>query len=150
MIHFQENEKWMLQAIRQANEALNSKEVPIGAIIVKDGNIVGRGYNQVEGLNDATAHAEILAITSASSSLGDWRLNGSYLYVTKQPCLMCWGAINNARIEKVFYGLHSQEFGLDFIRDNLKSKMPHLKIIEGGILEFDCKKIIQDFFLKKR
>ena len=150
MIYSTDDEKWMLRAITEANQALDNGEVPIGAIIVKDGNIVGRGYNQIERLKDSTAHAEIIAITSASSTLDDWRLNSSSLYVTKEPCLMCWGAINNARIEKVFYGVSNVAFKGDFVQNELKYKMPHLKIIGGGILEYDCKKIIQDFFLKKR
>ena len=145
-----DNEKWMLNALNESRKALDDDEVPIGAIIVKDGNIIGRGYNQVERLKDPTAHAEMIAITSAANSIGDWRLNECTLYVTKEPCSMCYGAIVNSRIKNIFFGLHDQENG--FVKLNKSNDMfkNHLKYIEGGILEFESKKIIQDFFLKKR
>ena len=145
-----DNEKWMLNALNESRKALDDDEVPIGAIIVKDGNIIGRGYNQVERLKDPTAHAEMIAITSAANSIGDWRLNECTLYVTKEPCSMCYGAIVNSRIKNIFFGLHDQENGFVKLNKNNDMFKNHLKYIEGGILEFESKKIIQDFFLKKR
>ena len=97
-----QNIEWMKVAFREAEKAFQCEEVPIGAVVVKDGKIVGRGYNQTETLKDGTAHAEMIAITSAASSLGDWRLDDCILYVTKEPCLMCAGAIVNSRIKMVF------------------------------------------------
>ena len=145
-----DNTRWMTKAIDQANYALKKDEVPIGAVIVKDNKIIGKGYNQVESLKDSTAHAEILAITSASDSLGDWRLNKSSLYVTKEPCLMCWGAIRNSRISQVYFGVNDKGINLKILQSKLEFDMPHLSFVEGGILEYDCKKILQDFFLNKR
>ncbi|MAZ68214.1 MAG: tRNA-specific adenosine deaminase [Candidatus Marinimicrobia bacterium] len=145
-----DNMRWMTKAIDQANYALKKDEVPIGAVIVKDNKIIGKGYNQVESLKDSTAHAEILAITSASDSLGDWRLNKSSLYVTKEPCLMCWGAIRNSRISNVYFGANDEGVNLEILQSKLEFDMPHLSFVEGGILEYDCKKILQDFFLNKR
>jgi len=145
-----DNMRWMTKAIAQANCALKKDEVPIGAVIVKDNKIIGKGYNQVESLKDSTAHAEILAITSASDCLGDWRLNKSSLYVTKEPCLMCWGAIINSRISNVYFGVNDEGLNFKTLQSKLDLNMPHLSLVEGGILEYDCKKILQDFFLNKR
>ena len=92
-----QNIEWMKVAFREAEKAFQCDEVPIGAVVVKDGKIVGRGYNQTETLKDGTAHAEMIAITSAAASLGDWRLDDCILYVTKEPCLMCAGSIVNSR-----------------------------------------------------
>ena len=145
-----DKEKWMLNALNESRKALNDDEVPIGAIIVKDNSIIGRGFNQVEKLKDSTAHAEMIAITSASNSIGDWRLNNCTLYVTKEPCAMCFGAIVNSRIENVIFALHDKDNG--FMCKNINNNIfnSHLKYVEGGILENESKKIIQDFFLKKR
>ncbi|MCS5611195.1 MAG: nucleoside deaminase, partial [Candidatus Poribacteria bacterium] len=94
----------MREALRLAKCAFREYEVPVGAVVVKDGRIIGRGYNQRERLKDPTAHAEILAITSAANTLEDWRLNDSILYVTKEPCPMCAGAIINSRISQLIFG----------------------------------------------
>ena len=150
MINLSEEEKWMLYALKEADKALKIDEVPIGAIIVNKDKIIGRGFNQVESLNDATAHAEMIAITSAANTTDDWRLNGCSIYITKEPCVMCFGAILNARIEKIYYGMADSNKGFKKLkgRDNLP--MSHLNQIEGNILESESKKIIQDFFKKKR
>jgi len=102
------NEHWMKKALLEAERAFNAKETPVGAVVVKDGSIIGRGYNQVETLNDATAHAEMIAITAAANTLGNWRLSECSLYATKEPCTMCCGAIVNSRIN--FIGFKG-EFG---------------------------------------
>jgi len=150
MIRIDQNERWMLYALKEAKKAYKIDEVPIGAIIIKDDMIVGSGYNQTEMLKDSTAHAEMIAITAASNKLGDWRLNSTSMYVTKEPCMMCIGAILNARIENIFYGLPNTEFGFNSIKNSLNIKMHHVNNVKGKILKDECQKIIQDFFLKKR
>ena len=149
MIDNKQKEKWMFSALIEAKKAEKMDEVPIGAIIVKDNAIIGRGFNQMESLKDSTAHAEVIAITSASNTIGDWRLNKCSLYVTKEPCLMCIGAILNSRIENLYYGMPDKENGYITTKKFINNSV-HLKSIEGSILEFDSKKIIQDFFLNKR
>ena len=150
MINVTQEEKWMLYALKEAEKALKIDEVPIGAIIVNEDKIIGRGFNQVESLNDATAHAEIIAITSAANTSKNWRLNGCSIYVTKEPCLMCFGAILNARIEKIYYGMADSDKGFKKLKGRNNLSMSHLNQIEGNILESESKKIIQDFFKKKR
>ena len=101
MINYKFHEKWMYYALKEAEKAENKNEVPIGAVVIFENNIIGRGFNQVESLKDSTAHAEMIAITSASNFLDSWRLNECSLYVTKQPCLMCIGSVLNSRIQKL-------------------------------------------------
>ena len=142
----------MRHSILEAIKGLECGEVPIGAIIVNEGRIIGKGYNQVETLNDATAHAEMIAITSASSTIQDWRLKESTLFVTKEPCPMCAGAILNSRIKTIIYGLADKKWGAcgsyyDICRDNRSGKFP---LIIGGILEDDSKYLIDEFFSKIR
>src|SRR3970040_984763 len=98
------DQRWMKEALKEAKVAFSKKEVPIGAVVVYEDQVIGRGHNQIESLNDATAHAEIIAITAASSALSSWRLSGCTLYVTVEPCLMCAGAISLARIDRVVFG----------------------------------------------
>ncbi len=105
------HEMWMSEAIRLAEIAYEKDEIPVGAIVVKDSKIIGRGYNQREKLKDPTAHAEIIAITAAANTIDDWRLNDCILYVTKEPCAMCAGAIINSRIESVIFGCYDAESG---------------------------------------
>ena len=105
------DEYFMRSALRLAERAAMEGEVPVGAVIVKDEMIIAKGWNQVEMLKDATAHAEILAITGAAAALGDWRLEDCTLYVTKEPCAMCAGALVNSRIKKIVYGLSDPRSG---------------------------------------
>ena len=144
--------KWMEYAFREAEKAFQQEEVPIGAIIVKDNQIIGRGYNQCETLNDGTAHAEMIAITSAASSIKNWRLDGCSLYVTKEPCLMCAGAIVNSRLSNVIFGAYDNKYGCASSLYQLCSspKFPHKATVFGGILEGKCLSIIRDFFELKR
>ena len=100
-----DHEKWMRYALQEAEKAFHEDEVPVGALVVKDSHIIGRGYNQCENLHDPTAHAEIIAITSAANTLKDWRLAGCSLYVTKEPCPMCAGALINARVKFAGFGM---------------------------------------------
>ena len=144
-------EKWMKQALNQAIKAYDNDEVPIGSIIVKDDVIIGRGFNQVESLNDCTAHSEIIAITSASNTLKDWRLNDCSLYVTKEPCIMCFGAIVHSRIKNLYFGISDNENGFrEALKKDKLFNSNHLELCESGILELDCKAIIKNFFKEKR
>ncbi len=146
------HKKWMLEAIRLAEIAFEKDEIPVGAIVVKDNKIIGRGYNQREKLKDPTAHAEILAITAAANTIGDWRLNDCTIYVTKEPCAMCAGAIINSRIKSVIFGCYDAERGYcgsiaDLCGDpRLKNEIT----VRGGISEERCLALIQDFFKTKR
>jgi tRNA(adenine34) deaminase len=143
---------WMKQALQQAEKAFKLKEIPVGAIIIKDGQIIGKGYNQKEQLNDPTAHAEIIAITAAANTLEDWRLNECTLYVTKEPCSMCSGAIVNARLKMVVFGCYDDEEGCCGSLYQLCGD-PRFKTkvaVKGGIMEMQSLSIINDFFANQR
>tara|TARA_B100000953_G_C17760377_1_gene338766 strand:+ start:103 stop:573 length:471 start_codon:yes stop_codon:yes gene_type:complete len=144
--------KWMKAAFREAEKAFEQDEVPIGAVVVQNGQIIGRGYNQCESLIDPTAHAEIIAITSAANTIKDWRLKDCQLYVTKEPCPMCAGALVNARINMVIFGMYDEKEGCcgslyQLCRDN---RFKHQLTVKGGIMEDACTLIIQEFFKKQR
>lgn len=151
-IQQREDEKFMRLALRQAEMAFDAKEVPIGCVIVKEGKVIGKGYNQVESLKDATAHAEILAIGAASSAVENWRLSDCTLYVTLEPCPMCAGAILNSRISRVVYGSSDSRFGgcgttVDVISNNaLKRDV----VITSGVLAEECLGLLQLFFQEMR
>ena len=145
-----DNEKWMLKAVKQAEIACSIDEVPIGCVIVNDNKIIGLGYNQVEQLNDSTAHAEMIAITSASNYIQDWRLNDCSIYVTKEPCKMCFGAIVNSRIRKLYYGFSDEKNGFSIQVKSQYLLNGHLEKIDYGILESRCKYLVENFFINKR
>ena len=142
----------MDRALKLAVRAFDTDEVPVGCIIVYDNKIIGQGYNQCESLNAATAHAEMIAITAASSTLDTWRLNECAIYVTKEPCSMCAGAIVNSRIEKLYFGCYDEELGAcgsKFeICGNPNATMP--SVVKGGILEDKSLSLIQEYFSTKR
>ncbi len=142
----------MGQAIQQAHKAFENNEVPIGAIIVKDYQVVGRGYNQSEMLKDPTAHAEILAITAAANTLEDWRLSDCVLYVTKEPCPMCAGAIVMSRLKMVVFGCYDEDKGCCGSLYQLcgDPRLGQKIAVKGGILEDESLELIQDFFRTKR
>jgi len=146
------HEHFMGLALRQAEIAAENKEVPVGAVIVHGNTIIGQAYNQTEMLKDPTAHAEIIAITQAASALEDWRLLDTILYVTKEPCPMCAGAIIQARIPRVVYAVddigHGGAKSLFPILDN--PALNHRCEIITGILEEPCRVLLQDFFRDKR
>ncbi|RMF61006.1 MAG: nucleoside deaminase [Calditrichaeota bacterium] len=146
------HETWMAQAFREAEKALKRQEVPIGAVIVVDGKIVGRGYNMVETLQDPTAHAEMIAITAAANSLGSWRLDEATLYVTKEPCPMCAGAIFLSRISHVVFGVSDSRMGACGSTLNvLQNSELHSQVkVTFGILESKCLGILQTFFRQLR
>ena len=145
-------EYFMKQAIDLAQKAYNLNDIPIGAVVVKNEKIIGKGYNQVKLLNDPTAHAEIIAITSAANTIKNWQLKDCEIFTTLEPCIMCSGAIMNSRIKNIYFGAYDKKFGgcssLYNICNDLRLK--HRCGIKGGIMEIDCKWIIDDFFQKLR
>ena len=147
-----DDERWMEQALREAEQAYKRKEVPIGAVIVHDGRIVGRGYDQIETLQDPTAHAEIIAITAAAAHLQNRRLEDCTVYVTLEPCAMCAGAIVLARIPRLVYGAADPKAGAcGTIYNIVKDKrLNHSLAVVNGVLEKRCGEILQNFFVKVR
>ena len=145
------DEKYMLEAIQLAKEAGDIDEVPIGALIVRDGEVISRAYNTREHSKCATHHAEILAIEAACKALGGWRLPGATLYVTMEPCAMCAGAIINARIPRVVYGTRDIRFGaFGSLIDLSTVGLNHKPEVVGGVLEEECRTLLTDYFKKKR
>lgn len=146
------HETWMEQAYREAEKAFERKEVPVGAVVVADGRVIGKGHNMVESLQDATAHAEMIAITAAAEYRNSWRLDDTVLYVTKEPCPMCAGAIYLSRIPHVVFGVSDSRMGacgstVDVLHNsNLRSNVA----VTTGILEPKCLGILQAFFQKLR
>jgi tRNA(adenine34) deaminase len=142
----------MYSALEQARRAFEIDEVPIGAVVVHQDEIIGEGYNQRETLSDPTAHAEMIAITQAAQALGDWRLSGCTLYATLEPCPMCAGAIVQARMPRVIYGTTDPKAGacttLYQITDD--PRLNHRCVVLGGVLQDECKKILQEFFSQQR
>jgi tRNA(adenine34) deaminase len=146
------DENFMREAVRLAEKAYKADEVPVGAIVVRGGRIIARAYNQVELLKDATAHAEMLAVTQAEAAVGDWRLNECDLYVTKEPCVMCAGALVHVRIRRVIFGCSDPRSGAGGGLINLLQHpaLNHHCEITAGILENESATILQAFFRKKR
>jgi tRNA(adenine34) deaminase len=145
-----EHEHYMKQALREALKALEADEVPIGAVIVMNDKIIARGFNQVETLNDSTAHAEILALTSAFNFLGAKYLPDATLYVTVEPCTMCCGALYWSKIGKLVYGASDTKHGGLSLHDSSKKLLhPKTQIIKE-ILSGECASLLKDFFRKKR
>jgi tRNA(adenine34) deaminase len=150
MIFNEETYKFMFAALQEAEKAFEEKEVPVGAVIVKKNRIIGRGYNQVEKLKDATAHAEMIALTAAANHLGNWRLNECSIYVTLEPCIMCTGAMLSSRINELFFSTFDPKFGACGSVYNLAKdgKANHKIKVYSGIYAEESKKLLQDFFLK--
>ncbi len=147
-----QDNKYMKEALKEAQKSYNKEEIPVGAVIVKDGKIIGRGHNLKETKNDTTNHAEIIAIKKASKKLKSWRLTGCTMYVTLEPCTMCAGALIQARLDKVVIGTMDEKTGacgsvLNVVEDY---KFNHRVEIEKGVMEKECKSIIQEFFKKLR
>jgi len=141
------DEYFMKQALAEAQKALAKNEVPIGAVIVCNGQIIARGHNLTEQLTDATAHAEMQAITSASSYIGGKYLKDCTLYVTLEPCVMCAGALGWAQIGKIVYGAKDEKRGYSFFAPN--ALHPKTEVV-SGIMENECGEIVREFFRKKR
>ena len=146
------DQHWMLQAIKLAVQAAEEDEVPVGAVIVYQGKIIGTGYNQREQLNDPTAHAEMIAITQAASHLQSWRLTDATMYVTLEPCPMCAGAILQSRITRVVYGASDPKAGaVDSLFQMLNDpRLNHRSETTGGVLAEPCGQLLSHFFQMKR
>ena len=141
-------EKFMKEAIKQAKKAYDKEEIPVGAVIVKDGKIIARGYNKKEEKKDTTQHAEIIAIQKASRKIGAWRLQDCEMYVTLEPCAMCTGALIQARLKRVYIGTMDPKTGacgsvLNLLEDY---KFNHKVEVETNIMQKECEKILKDFF----
>ena len=152
IIDLNSDEHFMGEALRQARRALAAEEVPVGAVIVREGRIIARAFNQVELLKDATAHAEMLAITQAEEALGDWRLTDCTLYVTKEPCPMCAGAIVHTRLARVVFGASDPKAGAAGSALNLLQfpTLNHRCEITQGVREPECRALLRDFFAAQR
>jgi len=152
IIDLQSDHYFMGEAIRQALRAYEAEEVPIGAVIVRDGRIIARAFNQVELLRDATAHAEMLAMTQAEEVVGDWRLSDCTLYVTKEPCPMCAGAIVHVRLQRVVFGAADPKAGAAGSAMNLLQfpTLNHRAEITQGVREEECRNLLQGFFAEQR
>ena len=145
-------EEFMQEALKEAEKALSIGEVPVGAVIEKDGKIIARGHNMTETGKDPTAHAEIIAIREAARILGGWRLTGCRMYVTAEPCSMCAGALVLARVEKIFIGTPDPKTGACGSLMNIPQdeRLNHYVEIESGILQQQCEKIMKTFFQNLR
>ncbi len=147
-----EHRRYMEAALREAQTALEQHEVPVGAVIVKDGTIIAKSHNQVEMLQDPTAHAEIIAIGAAANYLGNWRLTGCTLYVTLEPCPMCAGAIVLSRMDRVVFGSYDPKMGSCSTLYNLvqDDRLNHRVEVIAGVMDEETRSILQNFFSAKR
>jgi len=152
IIDLQSDHYFMGEALRQAVKAYELEEVPVGAVVVRGGRIIARAYNQVELLADATAHAEMLALTQAEQAVGDWRLTDCTLYITKEPCPMCAGAIVHTRVARVVFGASDSKAGAAGSAMNLLQfpTLNHRCDITHGVREEECVTLLKNFFLEKR
>lgn len=147
-----DDERFMLEALKQAWKAYIAEEVPVGAVLVHQGRIIARGYNQVEVLKDATAHAEMLCITAGESALENWRLAETTLYCTVEPCSMCAGAMLLTRVPQLVWGTADLRHGANGSWVNLfdKPHPTHTIAIRNGVLQQYCATLLRDFFMKRR
>jgi len=152
IIDLQSDAYFMGEALRQAARAYEAGEVPVGAVVVRAGRVIARACNQVELLKDATAHAEMLALTQAEEAVGDWRLTDCTLYATKEPCPMCAGAIVHVRLTRVVFGASDPKAGAAGSAMNLLQfpSLNHRCQITGGVLESECRALLQNFFAAQR
>jgi tRNA(adenine34) deaminase len=152
VIDLHSGDYFMGEALRQAAKAYEKGEVPVGAVIVREGHIIARAFNQVEELKDATAHAEMLALTQAEEAVGDWRLTDCTLYVTKEPCPMCAGAIVHTRLGRVVFGAGDPKGGAAGGAMNLLQfpSLNHRCEVTPGVRLDECRALLQDFFAGQR
>jgi tRNA(adenine34) deaminase len=144
--------RWMIAALEEAKRAFRTAEVPIGAVLVSEGQIIGRGRNERISRNDPTAHAEILALRSAATRIGNYRLTHATLYVTLEPCLMCFGALLEARVDTVVFGLREPKWGVAGSLYDLQNdpRFPHRIKVREGVLREPIGALLQAFFLERR
>jgi tRNA(adenine34) deaminase len=147
-----DDEHWMRFAIEQASFAIAMDEVPVGAIVVYQNKIIGRGFNRREKNHKISGHAEIVAMEEAGQHLHTWRLSNCTLYTTLEPCLMCTGALIQSRIERIVYGAKEEKTGAIISQIQIQKipRIQHLPIIQGGVLELACQQQLQQYFEKKR
>ncbi len=147
-----DDERFMLEALKEAQRAFEEGEVPVGAVVIYEGKIIGRGHNRTEALQDPTAHAEIIAITAAATYLNNWRLNGAKLYVTLEPCIMCAGAAVLARLDEIIYALPDPKFGgcVSLYRIPEDQRLNHRVKIRQGPFGDKVRLLMQEFFKQKR
>jgi tRNA(adenine34) deaminase len=152
IIDLHSDDYFMGEALRQAARAFEKGEVPVGAVVVREGRIIARAFNQVEELRDATAHAEMLALTQAESAVGDWRLTDCTLYVTKEPCPMCAGAVVHTRLARVVFGVGDSKSGAAGGALNLLQfpSLNHRCDITSGVRLEECRALLQSFFAEQR
>lgn len=152
IIDLHSDDYFMREALRQATRAYEAGETPVGAVIVRQGRIIARAFNQVELLKDATAHAEMLALTQAQEAVGDWRLTDCVLYVTKEPCPMCAGAIVHTRMARVIFGASDPKAGAAGSALNLLQfpSLNHKCDITAGVRESECRALLKNFFAEQR
>jgi tRNA(adenine34) deaminase len=152
IIDLQSDHYFMGEALRQAARAYEAGEAPIGAVVARAGRIIARAFNQVETLKDATAHAEMLALTQAEEAVGDWRLTDCTLYVTKEPCPMCAGAVVHVRLARVVFGANDPKAGAAGSAMNLLQfpTLNHRCAITGGVREPECRTLLKEFFAEQR
>jgi tRNA(adenine34) deaminase len=152
LIDLHSDHYFMGEALRLAAKAYEAEEVPVGAVVVRAGRIIARAWNQVELLKDATAHAEMLALTQAEQAVGDWRLTDCTLYVTKEPCPMCAGAIVHVRLARVVFGAFDVKGGAAGSAMNLLQfpTLNHRSDITGGVRESECRELLRSFFQQQR
>ncbi len=152
LIDLHSDTHFMGEALRQAHRAWEAEEVPVGAIVVHEGRIIARAHNQVETLKDATAHAEMLAITQAESVIGDWRLHECELYVTKEPCPMCAGALVHVRMKRVIFGCPSEKDGAggSLLQLLQHPRLNHRCEITQGVRQDECAAMLLAFFRERR
>ena len=146
------DEDWMLLALREAEVAFEEDEVPVGAVVIHDGRVIGRGHNLRERLGDPTAHAEMIALTAAAEAIGDWRLEGATIFVTLEPCPMCAGALVNARIERLVYGASDLKAGacgtlMNVVQD---PRLNHRVEVVPGVLGEEGGALLTSYFRAKR
>lgn len=144
------DEVYMKEALKEAYKAYQEDEVPIGAVVVCNNKIIGRGYNQTEKLNDVTAHAEMLAITAAANSLNGKYLPQCTIYITVEPCIMCAGALGWSQIGRIVFGTHDPKKGFTNFCTKGKTPLHPQTIVTAKVMEAECKEILTDFFRKKR
>ncbi|MCP4590397.1 MAG: tRNA adenosine(34) deaminase TadA, partial [bacterium] len=147
-----DDERFMRAALTEARDADEEDEVPVGAVVVRDGRVIGRGHNQRQVLADPTAHAEMIALTAAAAFVGDWRLSGCTLYVTLEPCTMCAGAIVLARIDRLVFGTDDPKAGAcgSLYTITTDPRTNHQVRVAGGVLVDECSLILREFFRRQR
>jgi len=152
MTNFDIDAKFMMHALQEARKSKKMNEVPVGAIVVMNNEIISQSHNQPISQNDPTSHAEINAIRKASQNLGNYRLTGATLYVTLEPCVMCYGAVIHARISRLVFGAYDPKTGVcgSSIKLHERACFNHSPEIIGGVLERDCSLILKDFFKERR